>query len=102
MPASKPVKDDAVFVGVPCYNRPAGLQNAIRCLQQQTHQKWTALISDNASPDPEMRAVADAVDDLSEPAAARLARAAAATGSPRPFARDTADQRLSALLNAQP
>ena len=59
MPASTPVKDDAVFVGVPCYNRPAGLKNSIRCLQQQTHQNWTALISDNASPDPEMRAVAE-------------------------------------------
>ena len=59
MPASTHVKDDAVFVGVPCYNRPAGLQNTIRCLQQQTHQNWTALISDNASPDPEIRAVAE-------------------------------------------
>jgi len=59
MPASTLVKEDAIFVGLPCYNRPAGLKNAIRCLQQQTHQNWTALISDNASPDPEIRAIAE-------------------------------------------
>ncbi len=47
----------------------------------------------------EMRAVADAVDPLSEPAAARFERAIAASGPPRPFDRAAADKRLAALLD---
>ena len=47
----------------------------------------------------EMRAVADAVDVLSGPAAARFERAIAASGPPQPFDRTAADNRLAALLN---
>ena len=47
----------------------------------------------------EMRAVADAVDALSEPAAVRFGRAVGASGSARPFDRDAADRRLATLLN---
>ncbi len=49
-----------VFVGLPCYNRPEGLKDAIRCLQNQTHPNWTVLISDNCSPNPAVRQVAEA------------------------------------------
>jgi len=52
-------RDTTVFVGIPCYNRATGLADTIRCLQQQTHENWTALICDNASPDPEVRLVAE-------------------------------------------
>ena len=47
-----------VFVGIPCFNRPAGLARTIECLQSQTNPNWTALISDNASPDPTVAAIA--------------------------------------------
>lgn len=47
----------------------------------------------------EMRAVADAVDVLSGPAAARFERAMTASGPPQPFDRTAADNRLAALLN---
>lgn len=47
-----------VAIGIPCYNRPAGLRQTIDCLLAQTHQNWTALIADNATPDPAVEAVA--------------------------------------------
>lgn len=50
--------DNKVFIAIPCYNRPAGLQHTIACLQRQSHRNWTALICDNASPDPGVREVA--------------------------------------------
>ena len=59
MTLSMTTSRDTVFVGIPCYNRAAGLADTIRCLQQQTHENWTALICDNASPDPEVRTVAE-------------------------------------------
>jgi glycosyltransferase involved in cell wall biosynthesis len=49
---------ERVFVGLPCYNRPEGLARTIECLQGQTHTNWTALISDNASPNGDVEAVA--------------------------------------------
>src|SRR5262245_18536823 len=51
--------DDKVFIAIPCYNRPAGLQRTIACMQGQTHRNWTALICDNASPDPGVREIAE-------------------------------------------
>ena len=51
--------DDRVFVGIPCYKRHEGLSETIRCLQQQTHSNWTAVVFDNASPNEEMRRVAE-------------------------------------------
>src|SRR6056297_1762705 len=50
--------DDAIFVGIPCYNRPQGLADTIRCLREQTHQNWKALICDNASPLSEVENIA--------------------------------------------
>ncbi len=57
--------DDEIFVGLPCYNRPDGLQDTIRCMRAQTHQNWTLLISDNASPDPRVMSICQqaAADD---------------------------------------
>ena len=55
----EPTDSNPIFVGVPCFNRPEGLENTIRCLQQQTHENWTALICDNASEDPSVRSVAE-------------------------------------------
>lgn len=52
-------KDDDVFIAIPCYNRPAGLQHTIACLQRQTHSNWRALICDNGSPDPGVREIAE-------------------------------------------
>lgn len=49
-------EDDAVFIGIPCYDRPDGLNRTIECLQAQTHANWRALISDNASFDPRVEA----------------------------------------------
>ena len=48
---------DRIFVGIPCFNRPNGLENTLRCLQQQTHNNWTALICDNASTDSRVREI---------------------------------------------
>ncbi len=47
-----------IFVGIACYNRPDGLRATIRCMREQTHQEWTALICDNASPDPRVQQIA--------------------------------------------
>jgi glycosyltransferase involved in cell wall biosynthesis len=59
----KPIepKDDRVFIGIPCYKRHEGLANTVRCLQQQTHANWSAVIYDNASPNDEMRRVTESV-----------------------------------------
>ncbi len=57
MNVTRSSSEETVFVGIPCYNRPDGLADTIRCLQQQTHQKWIALICDNASPNPEVESV---------------------------------------------
>jgi len=53
-----PAVDDTIFVGIPCYNRAQGLADTIRCLRQQTHRNWKALICDNASPDPGVAKIA--------------------------------------------
>ena len=50
---------DHVFIAVPCYNRPAGLERTLACMQGQSHRNWTALICDNASPDPGVREIAE-------------------------------------------
>lgn len=52
-------KQSLVTVGVPCYNRPDGLRKALDCICNQTYRKLDILISDNASPDPELKRVAE-------------------------------------------
>lgn len=54
---ARQVKNDEIFVGIPCFNRPDGLQRTIECMQAQTHRRWRALISDNASTDPQVEVV---------------------------------------------
>lgn len=41
-----------VGIGVPTYNRPAGLRHTLACLSAQTYPNIDILVSDNASPDP--------------------------------------------------
>lgn len=53
--------NDTVFIGIPCFNRPDGLRRTIVCMQSQSHQQWRALISDNASTDPQVAAVGRSV-----------------------------------------
>lgn len=46
-----------VSVGVPTYNRPAGLRRTIECITTQTYRNLEIIISDNASPNPEVERV---------------------------------------------
>ncbi len=43
-------EQEHVFIGIPCYNRPEGLARTLTCLQKQSHENWSVLISDNCSP----------------------------------------------------
>jgi len=49
-----------VSVGVPTYNRPELLARALDCLLSQTYRNIEIVISDNASPDPNVQAIARA------------------------------------------
>jgi len=46
-----------VTVGIPTYNRPAGLRNTLECITQQTYRHLEILIADNCSPNPETEAI---------------------------------------------
>jgi glycosyltransferase involved in cell wall biosynthesis len=46
-----------VSVGIPAYNRPEGLRRTLAAMRGQTWQNLEIVISDNASPDPEVEAV---------------------------------------------
>ena len=50
MPCSD--KPMLVTVGVPTYNRPAGLRRTLECMLAQTYPHLEIIISDNCSPDP--------------------------------------------------
>jgi glycosyltransferase involved in cell wall biosynthesis len=47
-----------VSVGIPTYNRPAGLRRTLDYITAQTYQNLEIIVSDNASPDPEVENVA--------------------------------------------
>jgi glycosyltransferase involved in cell wall biosynthesis len=47
-----------VSVGIPTYNRPAGLDRTLRCLVNQTYRNLEIHISDNCSATPETESVA--------------------------------------------
>jgi glycosyltransferase involved in cell wall biosynthesis len=47
-----------VAIGVPCYNRPELLDRCLRSLRAQSYQNIRIVISDNASTDPDVGAVA--------------------------------------------
>ena len=57
--AACPSSTPRIVVGIPCYNRPHGLQETIRCLQAQTFQDWRGVICDNASPDPRVAEIGE-------------------------------------------
>jgi glycosyltransferase involved in cell wall biosynthesis len=50
-----------VSVGVPTYNRAAGLRRTIACLRAQTFGDFEVVISDNASPDPEVARIGESI-----------------------------------------
>jgi glycosyltransferase involved in cell wall biosynthesis len=47
-----------VSIGIPTYNRPAGLRRTLECLTKQTYRNLEIIVSDNASPEPEVESVA--------------------------------------------
>src|SRR5574341_1547883 len=47
-----------VSVGIPTYNRPEGLRHTLECMINQTYPNLEIIVSNNASPDPEVEAVA--------------------------------------------
>jgi glycosyltransferase involved in cell wall biosynthesis len=49
-----------VSVGIPTYNRPAGLRRTLDCILGQSFTDLEVLVSDNASPDPEVAGVCEA------------------------------------------
>jgi len=60
-PSSPNPDEPLVSIGVPTYNRPAGLRRTLECLTRQTYRNTEILISDNASPGDETQAIATAV-----------------------------------------
>ncbi len=46
-----------VSVGIPTYNRPAGLRHTLECITGQTYRNLEIIVSDNCSPGPETEAV---------------------------------------------
>ena len=53
MPVIKPL----VSVGIPTYNRPAGLRHTLECITRQTYRNLEIIVSDNCSPGPETEQV---------------------------------------------
>lgn len=47
-----------VSVGIPTYNRPDGLKRTLECILAQTYTNLEILVSDNASPNPEVEKIA--------------------------------------------
>lgn len=43
-------KQPLVSVGIPTYNRPAGLQRTLECITKQTYKNLEIIVSDNCSP----------------------------------------------------
>jgi glycosyltransferase involved in cell wall biosynthesis len=51
--------DPLVSVGLPCYNRPEMLKRAIDCILNQTYKNIELIISNDASPNPEVYRMLD-------------------------------------------
>ena len=49
---SRPASEARVSIGLPTYNRPELIQEAIRSIENQTFRDFEVIISDNGSPDP--------------------------------------------------
>jgi len=48
-----------VTIGIPTFNRPAGLARTLACVCSQTYRNLEIIVSDNASTDPAVRATVD-------------------------------------------
>src|SRR5882724_1301878 len=48
-----------VSIGIPTYNRPQGLNAALEVIVGQTYRNLEIIISDNCSPDPDVKAIAE-------------------------------------------
>src|SRR3569832_569683 len=53
-----------VSVGIPTYNRAAGLRRTLQFICQQTYPNLEIIVSDNASPGPETEAVVREIADV--------------------------------------
>ena len=51
-------KNPKVSIGIPTFNRPAGLKNTLECLTNQSYTNIEIIISDNGSPTDEVSKVA--------------------------------------------
>lgn len=47
-----------ISIGIPTYNRPAGLKKTLECLTKQTYNDLEIIISDNCSPSSEVQRIA--------------------------------------------
>ena len=44
-------RNPLVTVGIPTYNRPAGLERTLECIRQQSYTNLEIIVSDNCSTD---------------------------------------------------
>ena len=51
--------DKLVSIGIPAYNRAEGLARTLASLEAQTYKTLDIIISDNCSPDPEVKGIAE-------------------------------------------
>ncbi len=56
-PASILARQPLVSVGIPTYNRPAGLRRTLDCITRQTYRNLEIIVSDNGSPTDEPAAI---------------------------------------------
>lgn len=48
-----------VSVGIPTYNRPEGIRRTLECITQQTYENLEIIVSDNCSPNEEVKKVVE-------------------------------------------
>lgn len=51
--------DPLVTIGIPAFNRPAGLARTLGCMCSQTYRNVEIIVSDNGSTDPAVRGTVD-------------------------------------------
>ena len=54
------INEPLVSVGIPTYNRPEGLKRTLEGITSQSYRNLEIIVSDNASPDPQVREIAEA------------------------------------------
>lgn len=57
MSAETSINQPLVSIGIPTYNRPAGLRHTLECVTKQTYKNLEIVVSNNASPDDETDAI---------------------------------------------